>query len=139
MHMTIISFVDLVTTFLFTDGYKCPTCIANNTKIITSEHKEIETSDSLANWATPVESSNYNNFSDLNNSAYKKNVDNSDSECKEKLCPNKVCPMCGQNFQKDIAFTEFQSHVESHFIGESEVDSVIDNFENVPYSFDPVI
>ncbi|XP_028179441.1 protein spindle-F [Ostrinia nubilalis] len=119
------------------EGYKCPTCIANNTKIITSEHKEIETSDSLANWATPVESSNYNNFSDLNTSAYKKNIDKNDSE--SRACPNKVCPMCGQNFQEDVAFTEFQSHVENHFIGESEADSVIDNFENVPYSFDPVI
>lgn len=126
--------------FIFTDGYKCPNCIVNNTKIITSEHKEIETSDSLANWATPVESSNYNNFSELNISAYKKNVSElNESDHKDKTCLDKVCPMCGQNFQKDIAFTEFQSHVESHFTGESEVDSVIDNFENVPYSFDPVI
>ncbi|RVE54067.1 hypothetical protein evm_001190 [Chilo suppressalis] len=122
------------------NGYKCPTCTANNAKITSSEHKEIETSDSLANWATPVESSSYNNFSELNTSAFKKNLSGiNDNDNKDKICLDKVCPMCGENFQKDVAFAEFQAHVESHFIGECEPDSVIDNFENVPYSFDPVI
>ncbi|CAG9795066.1 unnamed protein product [Diatraea saccharalis] len=121
-------------------GYKCPTCAVNNAKITPSEHKEIETSDSLANWATPIESSSYNNFSELNTSAFKKSVSVvNENDKKDKICLDKVCPMCGQNFEKDVAFVEFQSHVESHFTGESEPDSVIENFENLPYSLDPVI
>ncbi|XP_026755481.1 protein spindle-F isoform X2 [Galleria mellonella] len=114
-------------------GYKCQMCKMNNTKTTTSEHKEIETSDSLANWATPVESTNYN---ELNSSAFKKNAT---ENIINDIPVDKICPMCGQTFHRDIRFTEFQSHVESHFIGESEVDSVIDNFENVPTSFDNVI
>lgn len=42
----------------------------------------------------------------------------------------KICPMCGQTFQKDIAFSEFQRHVENHFIGEIEPDSAIENLPN---------
>ncbi|KAM3967210.1 C2H2-type zinc binding domain-containing protein spindle-F [Aphomia sociella] len=121
---------------VFKDGFKCQACITNNTKITTSEHKEIETSDSLANWATPVESTNYNNYTELNSSAFKKNgTENNIND----LPVDKICPMCGQTFHKDVKFNEFQSHVESHFIGESEADSVIDNFDNVPTSFDNII
>ncbi|XP_063377457.1 protein spindle-F [Cydia fagiglandana] len=120
-------------------GYKCPTCIANSTKITTSEHKEIETSDSLANWATPVDSSMYNDtFNDLNTSAFKKNPE---QDSKESSSPtsDRICPMCGETFQKDIAFNEFQAHVESHFTGDIEPDSIIDDFDNIPTSFDNVI
>ncbi|XP_013190196.1 protein spindle-F [Amyelois transitella] len=119
------------------DGYKCSTCVTrNNAKIISSEHKEIETSDSLANWATPVESTNYN-YNDLNSSAFKKNQD--ENNVKEDTV-DKICPMCGQQFPRNVAFNEFQTHVENHFIGESDPDSVIiDNFENVPTSFDNII
>ncbi|XP_026737205.1 protein spindle-F [Trichoplusia ni] len=122
------------------EGYRCPTCIANNAKVTTSEHKEIETSDSLANWATPADSSTYNNnYSELNTSAYKKSIlEDSEKEMLGESC-DKICPMCGQMFQKDIAFTDFQSHVESHFIGENEPDSISDQFENVPNSFDNTI
>lgn len=122
------------------DGYKCPTCIANNAKITTSEHKEIETSDSLANWATPADSSTYNNnYSELNTSAYKKSIlEESEKENVDEAC-DKICPMCGQRFQKEIAFSEFQSHVENHFLGETEPDSITDNFDNVPNSFDNMI
>ncbi|XP_053603777.1 protein spindle-F [Plodia interpunctella] len=122
----------------FKDGYKCSACIGSNTKIISSEHKEIETSDSLANWATPVESTNYNNYSELNSSTFKKNLDHQENNLKDDTV-DKICPMCGQTFPKDVAFSEFQSHVENHFIGESDPDSVIDNSENVPTSFDNII
>ncbi|KAJ2951932.1 hypothetical protein O0L34_g4183 [Tuta absoluta] len=121
---------------LVQDGFKCPSCISSSTKVISSENKEIETSDSLANWATPVESSTYNNnFNDINTSAYRKNETQ-----KENIdgAVDKICPMCGQTFQKDVEFAEFQSHVESHFIGDNQPDS-IDNFENDPNSFDNVI
>ncbi|XP_059046097.1 protein spindle-F [Achroia grisella] len=117
---------------VFKDGYKCQTCKLTNTKMTTSENKEIETSDSLANWATPVESTNYNNYTELNSSAFKKNVTESNTS---EVPVDKVCPMCGQTFHKNVRFTEFQSHVEGHFIGENEADSVIDNFENVSTSF----
>ncbi|XP_049870462.1 protein spindle-F [Pectinophora gossypiella] len=122
---------------LVQDGYKCPTCAANNTKITTSEHKEIETSDSLINWTTPADSSTYNNnFSELNTSAFKKNNESQKEVNEEPF--DKICPMCGQIFQKDVVFSEFQTHVESHFTGESEPDS-IENMENVQSSFDNMI
>ncbi|KAJ0178747.1 hypothetical protein K1T71_005522 [Dendrolimus kikuchii] len=111
------------------EGYKCPTCIANNAKITTSEHKEIETSDSLANWATPADSNTYNNFSEINISAYKKSIVENEREILEDPI-DKICPMCGQTFQKDIAFSEFQAHVENHFIGEIDHDSAIENLPN---------
>lgn len=122
---------------LFSGGYKCATCVANNAKIITSEHKEIETSDSLANWATPVDSSTYNNnFSELNTSAFKKSIlDESEKDVTEEPC-DKICPMCGQTFLKEVSFSEFQAHVESHFLGDTELDSLTDNFDNIPNSFD---
>lgn len=98
--------------------------------MVSSEHKEIETSDSLANWATPADSTTYNNFVEVNTSVYKKSIpENNDNEVAQEPF-DKICPMCGQTFQKDIPFTEFQTHVESHFIGEPEADSTIDNFEN---------
>ncbi|XP_030028258.2 protein spindle-F [Manduca sexta] len=119
------------------DGYKCPKCLENNAKITTSEHKEIETSDSLANWATPADSSNYNNnFSELNTSCKRNAVD--EKEVVEEHC-DKICPMCGQTFHYDVEFTDFQSHVENHFMGEIDPDSVIDNFENIPNSLDNVM
>lgn len=125
---------------MFSEGYKCPTCIANNAKITTSEHKEIETSDSLANWETPADSSTYNNnFSELNTSAYKKSIlEENEKDVSDEPC-DKICPMCGQTFQKDVVFSEFQSHVESHFVGDTEPDSITDNFDHIPNSFDNII
>lgn len=123
---------------MISDGYKCPSCAAKTTKVTTSEHKEIETSDSLANWETPVESSNYNNnYTELNTSAYKKTGEPPKEGPRESF--DKICPMCGQTFQKDIVFADFLSHVESHFSGDIEPDSIVDNFENIPNSFDNVI
>lgn len=52
---------------------------------------------------------------------------------------DRICPMCGDTFQKDVSFAEFQSHVENHFVGETEVDSTMDNFENIPNSFDNML
>lgn len=89
------------------------------------------------NWATPADSTTYNNLNELNTSAYKRNVSEIEKESAGEHS-DKTCPMCGKTFQKNTAFTEFQSHVEDHFMGESEVDSAIDNFENVPNSFDVI-
>lgn len=89
------------------------------------------------NWATPADSTTYNNLNDLNTSTYKR----THSEDKETTggTYDKICPMCGKTFQADTIFKEFQSHVEKHFMGESEMDSTLDDFENVPSSFDNVI
>lgn len=102
---------------------------------MSSEHKEIETSDSLANWATPADSTTYNNFSEVNTSVYKRSIAENSTEITEEPY-DKICPMCGKTFQNDEAFTEFQTHVENHFIGETELDSNIDNIEN---SFENII
>lgn len=40
---------------------------------------------------------------------------------------DKICPMCGQRFLGDTDFSDFQTHVEGHFIGEMELDSNSDN------------
>lgn len=122
---------------IISDGYKCPTCVTNNARVVTSENKEIETSDSLVNWATPADSSTYNNLTDFNTSAYKRAIPEEKETTGETY--DKICPMCGKTFQKDTVFTEFQSHVENHFMGETELDSALDNFENVPDSFDNII
>nr|XP_004925206.2 protein spindle-F [Bombyx mori] len=117
------------------EGYKCPTCITNNTKVVSSENKQIETSDSLMNWETPADSSSCNNnFSDINTSVIKESIIEEKEEDNEPF--DKICPMCGQTFQKDTEFSEFRVHVESHFTGETEPDSLIDNFENIPSSFE---
>lgn len=112
---------------MFTDGHKCPSCLNKNDKNVSSEHKEIETSDSLANFATPVDSTNYNENYDLD--TYKEFSEPQNQQQKE-ACVDKICPMCGQCFDKSVQFNEFQSHVERHFIGETEPDS-LDNFENI--------
>ncbi|GBP82441.1 Protein spindle-F [Eumeta japonica] len=113
------------------DGYKCPTCLIQNQKVVSSQHKEIETSDSLANWATPTDSTNYNeDFSDMNTSALKKGTTElQDKNSDDKF--SKMCPMCGEWFNKDTEFSEFQMHVEKHFIGEPDLDSIVGNFENI--------
>ncbi|KAL4716652.1 hypothetical protein ACJJTC_008287 [Scirpophaga incertulas] len=80
------------------DGYKCPTCISNNVKVITSEHKEIETSESLVNWTTPLETTNYNNYSDTaairKNISNKKDTENEDRENMDKRHQNIRISQC---------------------------------------------
>lgn len=109
------------------DGWKCPGCASKSSKNVSSEHKEIETSDSLANFATPVDSNTYNeNYSDL--TTFKKEPEL--AQVLNKDASNK-CPMCNKEFPKDIDFNEFRTHVEDHFTGETEMDSLLDNFENI--------
>lgn len=86
-----------------------------------SENKEIETSDSLANFATPADSTTYNlNYSDFN--TCKKDTPEHNEHMNDQA--KKICPMCGESFTKDIDFGQFQTHVESHFKGETEPDSI---------------
>lgn len=48
---------------------------------------------------------------------------------------DKMCPMCGQIYTCDATFDEFQDHVESHFIDESELDISLDkNFELISHT-----
>ncbi|XP_055638123.1 protein spindle-F [Toxorhynchites rutilus septentrionalis] len=39
---------------------------------------------------------------------------------------DKMCPMCGRIYVKNVPFDEFQEHVESHFIDENELDLSLD-------------
>ncbi|XP_053697080.1 protein spindle-F [Sabethes cyaneus] len=39
---------------------------------------------------------------------------------------DKMCPMCGKIYVKNISFDEFQEHVESHFIDDNELDISLD-------------
>ncbi|CAK1598901.1 unnamed protein product [Parnassius mnemosyne] len=115
------------------EGYKCPNCINNKTRITTTDNKEVETSGSLIDTTNTLQSNKYNDSSP----GYK------DSESDEKDVTveqfDKICPMCGQTFKRDVEFTEFQSHVEQHFIGESGIDSFSNNLDDSPNSFDNVI
>lgn len=39
---------------------------------------------------------------------------------------DKMCPMCGKIYVKNIPFDEFQEHVEGHFIDDNEMDLSLD-------------
>lgn len=39
---------------------------------------------------------------------------------------DKMCPMCGKIYVKNIPFDEFQEHVEAHFIDDTELDMSLD-------------
>lgn len=107
--------------------------MANKSKTVTCEDKETETSSSLGR----IHTDSSNDFED-NNVTPNMNAGNYQDE--EENCEpfDKMCPICGEKFQKDTAFADFQAHVENHFVGENEVDS-IDNFDTVPNSLDNVM
>ncbi|XP_055603074.1 protein spindle-F [Uranotaenia lowii] len=39
---------------------------------------------------------------------------------------DKMCPMCGKIFVRNVAFDEFQEHVEAHFLDENDLDLSLD-------------
>lgn len=48
---------------------------------------------------------------------------------------DKMCPMCGKVYASQTSFEQFQDHVESHFIDDSELDVSIDkNFEFISHT-----
>lgn len=48
---------------------------------------------------------------------------------------DKMCPMCAKVYSSSSTFDDFQDHVESHFIDDSELDGSIDrNFEIVSHA-----
>ncbi|XP_026496691.1 protein spindle-F [Vanessa tameamea] len=119
---------------LMKDGLNCPTCLENKSKT-SYANKETETSESLL-YEKQLNSISYNNdFEDENTSINKiSSAQEINSEPYDKMCP-----MCGEKFQKETVFTDFQSHVESHFVGnDNEADS-IDNLDTLPDSFDNII
>ncbi|CAK1546146.1 unnamed protein product [Leptosia nina] len=111
---------------LLNDGYKCSTCKANKGISVKMEDKETEISNSLVNFATQTDSVLFDNFSDLNTTLDKKSVENVENN---QEYYDKICPMCGDTFKDDVGFVDFQTHVESHFIGPSDEDS-LENFEH---------
>ncbi|XP_050343461.1 protein spindle-F isoform X2 [Nymphalis io] len=116
-------------------GRNCPTCLENKSKI-TYAHKETDTSDSLIYDENQLNSISYNNDFEDNNMSVNK-ISSAQEIHSEPY--DKMCPMCGETFQKETVFTDFQSHVESHFIGnENEADS-IDNLDTLPNSLDNII
>lgn len=47
---------------------------------------------------------------------------------------DKMCPMCAKVYSSSSTFDDFQDHVESHFIDDSDLDGSIDkNFEIVSH------
>lgn len=43
----------------------------------------------------------------------------------------KICPMCGKLYNKEIPFSSFQQHVSDHFADDEDSYSIINNFEVV--------
>ncbi|CAH2239778.1 protein spindle-F [Pararge aegeria] len=128
---TVISRIEII----MKDGYKCPTCLANKSKNVIFENKGTETSNSLLGQIEMDSSSN--DFKDNNTTA---NINAGNYQEDDENCDpfDKMCPICGEKYQKDTAFTDFQAHVENHFVGDSEVDS-IENFDTVPNSLNNVM
>lgn len=85
-----------------------------------------------------MESTNYNENYRENNAPTLRKEEQTDQQNIDEPS-DKICPMCGQCFSCEIAFQEFQSHVESHFVGEAEPDSITDNFENITNSVDNLL
>lgn len=65
---------------------------------------------------------------------------NNDFDLEEAKLQNncdKICPMCGKFYQQNVLFEEFQQHVESHFIADSDGEhemSLERNFEFVQHA-----
>ncbi|XP_034829635.1 protein spindle-F isoform X1 [Maniola hyperantus] len=117
------------------EGYKCPSCLASKSKSVICENKETETSDSLL--GRPQMDSSSNDFEDNNTTA---NINSGNYQDGDENCEpfDKMCPICGEKYQKDTAFADFQTHVEHHFVGENEEDSM-ENSGTVPNSLDIVM
>lgn len=50
-------------------------------------------------------------------------------------CIDKMCPMCGKVYNGGVKFDEFQDHVESHFIDDSELDTSMErNYEIISHA-----
>ncbi|XP_045765683.1 protein spindle-F isoform X2 [Maniola jurtina] len=128
---TLISRIEII----MKEGYKCPSCLASKSKSVICENKETETSHSLLGRQQMDSSSN--DFEDNNTTA---NMNSGNYQDGDENCEpfDKVCPICGEKYQKDTAFADFQTHVENHFVGENEVDSM-ENFGTVPNSLDIVM
>lgn len=107
--------------------------MANKSKTVTYEDKETETSSSLME-RTHTDSSNDledNNVTPMNAGNYQDEEENCEPF-------DKMCPICGDKYQKETAFADFQAHVENHFVGENETESM-ENFDTVPNSLDNVM
>lgn len=113
---------------------------------------ETENLDSSTRWVTPANSTSYqenmedasafsNNTSKISHNIQavvvnNKNTDDSNSllsaKMREiKLNQDRICPLCGEHFNASVAFQTFSLHVEEHFVGDEDYDSVAENFEIV--------
>ncbi|CAH4031555.1 protein spindle-F isoform X2 [Pieris brassicae] len=118
---------------LLSDGYMCLACRTNKGKPIEMEDKETEVINNLVNFATQTDSILFENFSDMNSTLNKGSLESNENKQENY---DKICPMCGETYKEDVGFADFQSHVESHFIGVTETDSlenvdIHNSFENV--------
>ncbi|XP_041970621.1 protein spindle-F [Aricia agestis] len=121
----------IVLSRLENDSYKCPSCEKNKLQV-SYEDKETETSDSLM-W-DQREATQTNPYNTQNSIEDEKEISENNNPQSGSVC-DKICPMCGELFLKDAAFADFQTHVESHFVGDTDLDS-IDNFDKLPNSLD---
>ncbi|KAJ6638524.1 Protein spindle-F [Pseudolycoriella hygida] len=50
-------------------------------------------------------------------------------------CIDKICPMCGKVYNNCVKFDDFQEHVESHFIDDSEIETSMErNYEIISHA-----
>lgn len=112
---------------------------------------ETENLDSSTRWVTPANSTSYqdnmedasafsNNTSKISHNNVQatinnnKNTDDSNSLLSAKpreikINQERMCPLCGERFNASVAFETFSLHVEEHFVGDEDYDSVVENFE----------
>ncbi|CAG9559674.1 unnamed protein product [Danaus chrysippus] len=120
---------------IVTNGYKCATCLKSQEKNTNFENKETETSNSLNMNKSLMNANSYDDSFNEQKLPTKLNLEGNQN-FNESF--DRICPICGEKFKDDTMFSDFQTHVENHFIGENEVDS-IDNYDTIPNSLDNVI
>lgn len=107
----------------------CSTCRANPKKPATAD-KIIETEDILANRLDDKSITTKQTVTD-------ENVAQIDfiEEKRRADCIDKMCPMCGKIYSGGLKFQEFQDHVESHFIDDSDLDTGVErNYEIISHA-----
>ena len=76
------------------------------------------------------------NFDNFESNQTNNNMDYDMDEAKMRIC-EKVCPICGGIYGQNVVFEDFQQHVETHFISDSDGEhemSLERNFEFVQHS-----
>lgn len=111
----------------------CPACKKNARKINTAD-KKLETDDILASRYDDKFAAVGGNTTPAKPEPQTHHIDFLEQK-RAADAVDKMCPMCAKIYSSSASFDDFQDHVESHFIDDSELDTSIDkNFEFVSHT-----